>query len=516
MTSPSLKGPWLVASEPPKGAAEAEKQALASPTPVDLLDGQTEVPTDRPSSLSSATAPVIYIATSPTELILFDGQPNFLPIAGTHLLYVSNTTGNVFKLLIDQRTYVLIAGRWFCAPSLYGPWQFVPADHLAPDFANIPDTSPKENVKASVPGTEQATEARIANSIPNSTKVPRNTQMQDPQIDSPPRFQPIAGTPLYYVVNSGTPIIQVDDHSWYACQNGVWYAASSVNGPWTAATFVPAVIYSIPPDSPLHYLTYVQVYGATPEFVYEGYTSGYWGTEVENGVVVYGTGYDYPPWIGGVWYGWPCTWGFGWGPCWTPWDDWCFDYGFGWGCGFGRFGWSRCHPPTPWWGPSRDGHHQGGVTAWSRSNTATTAGNIYARQNARSGFGTRWPAGADPAATYAHAYNSRTGALAAGQHASVPNDYGRSPTRGGESRFWANPAPNSPFSNFGLADNARGFRGWGSSGRVAVGGWRGSSHQGGYSHRNAGGGFFHGGWGRSGGGHGGGGGGHGGGGGGHR
>jgi hypothetical protein len=402
---------------------------------------------------------------------------------------------------------------------LDGPWQFVPADHLAPDFANIPDTSPKENVKASVPGTEQATEALIANSIPESAKVPRNTQMQNPQIDGPPSLRPIAGTPLFYVVNSRTPIIQVNQQSWYACQNGVWYAASSVNGPWTAATFVPAVIYSIPPDSPLHYLTYVQVYGATPEFVYEGYTPGYWGTEVENGVVVYGTGYDYPPWIGDDWYGWPCTWGFGWGPCWTPWDDWCFDFGFGWGCGVGGFGWWRCHPPRPWWGPNRDRRHEGGVTALTRSDTASTAGNLYARQGPGGGAGMRQLAGANPAAGYARAYNSRTGTLAAGQQARVRNVYSSSLARGGESRMWANRAPNSSFSNFRGANNARGLRGRGFSGRVAAGGWRGYTHGGGYGHgHGGGGGFFHGGWGHGGGGHGGGGGGGhgGGGGGGHR
>jgi hypothetical protein len=508
MTSPSLEGPWLVASEPPKGAAEAEKQALASPTPADLLNGQTDAPTHQPPSLTSATAPVIYIATTPTELILFDGQPNFVPIAGTRLLYVANTTGNVFKLLTDQQTYVLIAGRWFRAPSLYGPWQFMPDDHLPPDFANIPDTSPKENVKASVLGTEQATEALIANSIPESTKVPRDTQMQNPQIDGSPRFQPIAGTPLYYVVNSRTPIIEVNSQSWYACQNGVWYDAPSVYGPWTAATSVPAVVYSIPPSSPLHYLTYVQVYGATPEFVYEGYTPGYWGTEVEDGVVVYGTGYDYPPWIGDAWYDWPCTWGFGWGPCWTLWDDWCFDYGFGWGCGFGGFGWWRSHPPRPWWGPNRDWSHEGGVTAWSRGDTASTAGNLYSRESSGGAVGLRRLTGANPVAGYARAYNSRTGTPAAGQPAGVPNVYGSLLARGGESQFWANRAPNSS----GLA---RRFRGRGFSGRAAAGGWRGYAHGGGYSHAYASGGFFHGGWG--GGGHGGGGGGgHGGGGGGHR
>jgi hypothetical protein len=38
----------------------------------------------------------------------------------------------------------------------------VPANRLPPDFANLPDDCPKENVKAGVPGTPQATEAGVA------------------------------------------------------------------------------------------------------------------------------------------------------------------------------------------------------------------------------------------------------------------------------------------------------------------------------------------------------------------
>ena len=92
------------------------------------------------------------------------------------------------------------------------------------------------------------------------------------------------------------------------------------------ATSVPAVIYSIPVSSPLHYVTYVQVYGSTPDVVYDGYTPGYLGTEVcPDNVVVYGTGYDYPPYIGDSWYGWPCTYGFGAGFA----DNWGIGYGFG-------------------------------------------------------------------------------------------------------------------------------------------------------------------------------------------
>ena len=510
LEAPSLEGPWSVAGHPPLGATEAEKLAAESANSVDLLSGQTEGSNNPPSVLNEASAPAVYVSTKPAELILFDGQPNFLPISGTHLLYAANTTGNVFKLLSDQQTYVLLSGRWFRAASLDGPWQFVPANHLPRDFADIPDNSPKENVKASVPGTQQAAEALIANTIPESTVVPRAIQMQNPRIDGAPRLKPVAGTPLEYVENSGTPIIKVDEHSWYGCQNGVWFEAASLDGPWAVAASVPALIYSIPPSSPLHYLTYVQVYGATPQEVYEGYTPGYMGTEVEDGLVVYGTGYYYPPWIGAEWYGCPWTWGFGWAPCWTPWDDWCFDFGFGWGCGFGRFGWWRCHPTRPWWGPGRFRNHEGRSFAWRREDTASTAGNIYSRPisagrpSVTSDAGnSRLPGG------YARAYNSRTGGLSAGQRASIQN------VHSGFSGSLYGPASVEPRgarsfgsaeSGYGIGSSAGGtFHGAGPGSRAS--GYYNGGYSRGYSR---GGGYSHGGWG--GGGHGGGGGGHGGGG----
>ncbi len=264
LTAPDLTGPWTVASQVPPGAKEAEAQ-MGEGEAADLVAPQPLAPNTGTASSTNGNPPLVYVATTPAELVIFQGEPNFVPIPDTHLLYVANTTANVFKLLTDQKVYVLLSGRWFRAPSLDGPWQYVPATQLASDFESIPDTSPKENVKASVPGTAQATEALIANSIPQGTKVQRSAPMQDPRLDGAPQLQPIAGTPLYYVVNSATPIIKVDDNSWYACQNGVWFVSTSVNGPWVVAASIPAVIYSIPPSSPLHYLTYVRIYGTAPD-----------------------------------------------------------------------------------------------------------------------------------------------------------------------------------------------------------------------------------------------------------
>ena len=61
-----------------------------------------------------------------------------MPIEGTNLLYVKNTTGNVFKSISDQLTYVLVTGRWFSAPGFDGPWVYVTKTMLPADFASIP------------------------------------------------------------------------------------------------------------------------------------------------------------------------------------------------------------------------------------------------------------------------------------------------------------------------------------------------------------------------------------------
>ena len=158
MEAASMSGPWSIAKTPPQDAVKAETAARELGQ-VDLLEGQENSETKKKPSLASGPAPQIIVAITPTELIVTEGKPNYVPISGTSLLYVKNTTGDIFKLLTDQMTYVLLGGRWFRAKSPDGPWEFVAPKSLPKEFAKIPDSSPKENVKAAVPGTRQAQEA---------------------------------------------------------------------------------------------------------------------------------------------------------------------------------------------------------------------------------------------------------------------------------------------------------------------------------------------------------------------
>jgi uncharacterized membrane protein YgcG len=329
----SIEGPWAAAQNPPASLDKA-KEAVSASKQVDML----EKPEGEQAS-DTSSVPTVYVSTTPAELIQTQGQPGFAPIDGTQLLVVKNTSDHIFLDISSQTYYVLISGRWFRAKTMNGQWEYVPASKLPADFAKIPENHPKGDALISVAGTPQAKEAVIANSIPQTASVNRNEAQLTVQYDGKPEFRSIEGTKLHYAANTPTPVIQVNKDTYCAVENGVWFMSNSPTGPWVAASSVPGEIYTIPPSSPLHYVTFVHVYGSTPEVIYVGYQPGYLGTCVsEEQVVVYGTGYVYPDWIGEVWYGPPVTYGFGAG------------FAAGFGTGF-ALGFAAGHWWHPWWGP---------------------------------------------------------------------------------------------------------------------------------------------------------------------
>ena len=256
---------------------------------------------------------------------------------------MTNTDDNIIVDMDTGLHYVLISGRWFAAQSMEtGPWQYVPNDKLPAAFAQIPVTHPRGVVLPSVTGTPPAQEAVIDNSIPETATVNRATTTLTIKYSSTPQIKPIEGTTLEYVVNSPYPVIKVDAYTWYSLKDAVWFVGSSVNGPWSVAAFVPEIIYTIPPSSSLHYVTYVYVFGSTPQTVTVGYTPGYYGTVLApTGVVVYGTGYVYPPiYVGAVWYPPPVTYGFGAGFFWGSVTGFAFGAAAGaiWGGAWGHYG----------------------------------------------------------------------------------------------------------------------------------------------------------------------------------
>jgi len=291
--------------------------------------------------------PAVHVDFGPTELLEIKGEPKYEHITSIGLEYVGNTSGNIFRR--EAEYYVLISGRWFRAPNLEGPWTFVTAADMPPDFAEIPANSPKASVLASVPGTPESKEALIANEIPQTATITRSEAKLTVQYDGDATFVPIERTLMSYAKNTSAAVIKVSDDNYYSVEAGVWFKGSSPHGPWLVADTVPQEIYDIPPSSPLYYVTYVKVYGSTPDVVYVGYTPGYYGTVVSASTmtVVYGTGWYYPPYISPIaWYGWPYTYGVGAGFNYSEDTGWSFGFAYGYGYDPWFYPWYY-----PWWGP---------------------------------------------------------------------------------------------------------------------------------------------------------------------
>jgi hypothetical protein len=348
----SATGPYNYVGDIPDNLQQIENAVKNSKNTSSNNSNNNNSNDDAVSGNSNAI-PEIIVSTQPAELIQSDGEPNFAPVENTGLLYVKNSSNDIFMDVNSQQYYVLLSGRWYRSASLKSQWQFIPADKLPADFAKIPAGSSKDNVLASVAGTDQANDAVMDAAVPQTAKVDRRTATANVSYDGDPQFENISGTRLQYAVNASATVLKLDG-AYYAVDNGVWYQSNNPGGPWEVSATRPDDVDRIPPSYPVYNSKYVYVYDATPDYVYTGYTPGYLNAYVYGPTLVYGTGYYYRPWYRHHYYARPYTWGFSMN--YTPWYGWGFGYGFGYDwfdIGFGYSSWwGGGYGYGGWWGPS--------------------------------------------------------------------------------------------------------------------------------------------------------------------
>jgi hypothetical protein len=279
---------WITSSDPLSGAwTPATSLPFAADTfPAD--DNWAELRKHIPGAPLKA-APRVFVSSKPAELIVTDGPAVLDPIPNTNLSRVSNTDSVLFQNSSDGKFYFLAAGRWFRAGQLSGPWTAASAT-LPSDFASIPDGDASDFVKASVPGTQEANDAVLLASVPNTTTVNLTETPVQVQYNGQPKFIAVEGTPVQYAVNTANSVFLVDG-KYYCCDQGVWFVSAAPTGPWAFSTMVPQSIYQIPPTNPHYNVTYVTVESSTPSTVTYAQTSGYSGEYVAStGVLMFGAG----------------------------------------------------------------------------------------------------------------------------------------------------------------------------------------------------------------------------------
>jgi hypothetical protein len=373
-----VKGPWSAAGTLP----DSFKKLPAE-------ENWKEVKENLPGKAIKGAVPTVFVSFQPAELILLRGEPNYLLVPGTQLLWLSNTESDVFRMGKTGAIYYLVAGRWFSASDFTGPWTFA-TPSLPADFKKIPLEHDRSRVLASVPGTDQAAEAVLLAQIPQTARVnKKEAKAPDIAFQGDPQFVPIEKTTVQRAVNTDKDVFKVGD-LYYMCYQGVWFVGKSASGPWEVASSVPEQIYQIPVSSPSHHVTYVTVEeDDDDDWVVFAAAAGYTGMMIAWGCTVWGSGWYYPPY-----------WGFGgYYPYYYP--------------HFPTYGYSAWY--NPWTG------------AYGRS--AAVYGpyggaGVGARYNPRTGTYARGAAAYGPygARGVAQAYNPRTGTYAATRQGS--NVYG--------------------------------------------------------------------------------------------
>jgi hypothetical protein len=187
----------------------------------------------------STTRRAHFVSARAASLVVFDGEPVLAPIAGSSLSFAVNTNWDVFFDAGSKTWYLLNNGGWLAAPDAKGPW--MPAGNLPPAFAALPADANFADVKKQIPGRPIA--ARDAPTIFVST-----TPAAIVVTNGPPQYVAIPGTSLQYAANTDAPLFRdTAGGRVYYLVSGRWFAAASLDGPWTFATnALPADFARIP------------------------------------------------------------------------------------------------------------------------------------------------------------------------------------------------------------------------------------------------------------------------------
>ena len=310
-------GPYQFDASPPASIA-----ALVQPDEEEAGEAAATEP------VTAANAPEIIVSTEPAELIVTEGPAAFVPLVDD-LLVLQNSDDDVFMHVGSQQYYVVLAGRWYRAGSLNGPWEYRAADSLPAAFANIPQTSDQADSRVYVAGTTEAREAVLDAQVPQTAAVARGEVDIDVEYDGKPDFDRVDGTDMEYAINTGSTVLE-SNGLYYLVEDGVWYVSAYPDGPWQVADYRPQQVASIMPTAPVYNVKYVYVYDSTPSVVYVGYTPGYLGSYVYHDTIFYGSGWHYRPWVSPYYY-YPRFSTFGWGVSYNSWSGWSFGFGWNWG-----------------------------------------------------------------------------------------------------------------------------------------------------------------------------------------
>ncbi len=231
-TVSGLRFPELDAAANAK--AEALVRSVITPdSPLEIpLDAVTAA-VDRSDASTDETAvsfqpPPIFFSESPAVMVIFIGEPKLESVKedDPSLMFAVNTNWDV--LFAGSDYYLLAGNQWLVTKDLAkGPW--TAAASVPDSFKQLPDDGNWSEVKSKLfvlPGATSAPKVFVSNRPAEIILT-----------EGKPQLAPISETSLMYVANTQSDLfLDTAGQTYYLLTAGRWFAAKSLDGPWTAAT----------------------------------------------------------------------------------------------------------------------------------------------------------------------------------------------------------------------------------------------------------------------------------------
>ena len=196
--------------------------------------------------------PKVIIAQKPSLQVLIDGKPQMRDVSSTKLQRTINTRSIILYENDKELFYLRVQDWWLQAKELEGPWEY--AKKLPDDMKKAEEFIVSQN-QAQNPEGEQTKQQPSLKESGKKGEIPAVYVVFGPaeliEIKGEPKYAPIPGTGLEYVINTTGNIFRFGGE-YYILISGRWFKGATLDGPWifVSALEMPTDFAKIPTDSP--------------------------------------------------------------------------------------------------------------------------------------------------------------------------------------------------------------------------------------------------------------------------
>ena len=217
--------------------------AMSRTVPLDLVLAYLphSVPLSSVDGLNTEP-PKIFISQAPAILLFVDGEPRFLPIEGTDLQFVLNTTWDVLRDGEKGPLYLCHDNHWLTSNALDGEWTW--AKKLPKEFGKIPDEPNWTGVRDCLPENLRKLD-KPDTATPTVFYSSKAAELL--LTDGAPEWTAIGDGGLNYANNTAQDLFRVGDEH-FLLLSGRWFMAEKLDGSWTMAAELPEAFQDIPAE----------------------------------------------------------------------------------------------------------------------------------------------------------------------------------------------------------------------------------------------------------------------------